>query len=108
MKRCVRAAVEGLGDKVLRGRGGLRQFDKWYSDKHVGNLAKDSDHYWVAFGPAKFRDGAHQTISLYEQKLDVFVNVELSPAIKKLIKKIEGGGFRQGHVQTPSAIHGAY
>jgi hypothetical protein len=32
---------------------------------------------------------AHQTISLYEESLDVFVNVELLPAVKKLRKRIE-------------------
>jgi len=96
LKRSVRATVEGLGDKVLLGKQGLKGFNKWYSDKHIGNLARESDHYWVAFGPAKdFRNWAHQTISLYEQKLDVFVNVELLPAIKRLRKKIKGGGFRK-------------
>lgn len=102
-KRWVRGAVEGLGDKVLRGKGGLKHFNKWYSDTHVGNLAKDSDHYWVAFGPDKFRDWAHQTISLYEERLDVFVNVELLPIIKRLRNKIRSGaGFRQVMCELPS------
>jgi len=102
-KKWVRGAVEALGDKVLRGKDGLKRFDAFYSDKHVGNLAKESDHYWVAFGPAKdFRQRAHQTISLYEQKLDVFVNVELLPPIKKLRKKIENGGFRKVICDLPA------
>lgn len=107
-QRWVRGAVEGLADVVLEGNDGLRDFDKWYSDKHVGNLAKDADHYWVAFGPAKdFRNWAHQTISLYEQKLDIFVNVELFPAIKKLRRKIEGGDFRKvvSKLPAPFTIH---
>jgi hypothetical protein len=95
-KKWVRGAVEGLADKVLGGKSGLKRFNKFYSDKHVGNLGKDDDHYWVAFGPAKgFRNLAHQTIALDEQKLSVFVNVELLPAIKKLRKRIKGGGFRK-------------
>lgn len=101
-KQWVRGAVEGLGDKVLNGKGGLKRFNEFYSDKHVGNLASDSDHYWVAFGPAEnFRKRAHQTISLYEQWLDVFVNVELLPAIKRLRKKISSGGFRKVMCDLP-------
>ena len=61
MKRSVRGTVEALGDKVL---AGLKKFDKFYSAKHVGNLAKESDHYWVAFGPSKFGNLAHKTIAL--------------------------------------------
>lgn len=99
----VRGAVEGLADKVLQGKEGLKRFNKWYSHKHVGNLPKDSDHYWVAFGPQKkFRNSAHQTISLYEQKLDVFVNVELLPAIKKLRSKIKSGGFQEVMCSLPA------
>lgn len=95
-KRWVRGAVDALGEKVLNGKEGLKSFDDFYSDKHVGNLTSDSDHYWLAFGPAKdFRDQAHQTISLYEQWLDVFVNVELLSPIKRLRRKITDGGFRK-------------
>lgn len=100
-KKWVRGAVEGLADKVLNDKQGLKQFDSFYEDKHVGNF-KDADHYWVAFGPKGFRERAHQTISLYEQKLDVFVNVELLPPIKKLRKKVvSGAGFRQVVSQLP-------
>lgn len=103
MKRSVRGAIEGLGDRVLRGKDGLKKFNKFYTAKHVGNLSKDSDHYWVAFGPEKdFRTWAHQTISLYEQKLDVFVNVELLPAIKKLRKKVKSNGFRDVMCSLPA------
>ena len=102
-KKWVRGAVDGLADKVLHGKQGLRQFNEFYADKHVGNLGKDSDHYWAAFGPPNFRKLAHQTISLYEQKLDVFVNVELLPAIKKLRRKIKSGsGFRQVMCDIPA------
>ena len=89
-KKWVRATVEALADKVLEGDQGLKQFKSFYESKHIGNLGKESDHYWVAFGPVNFRESAHQTISLYEESLDVFVNVELLPAVKKLRKKIQG------------------
>ena len=103
MKKWVRDAVAGLGDKVLFGKDGLQKFDDFYSHKHIGNLAKESDHYWVAFGPEKsFRNWAHQTISLYEQKLDVFVNVELMPPIRRLRKKIKAGGFREVMCDLPA------
>lgn len=101
-KNWVRGAVESLGDRVLACKDGLKKFSKFYSDKHVGNLGKESDHYWVAFGPDKFRDFAHQTISLYEQKLDVFVNVELLPPIERLRKKIRDGGFRKVMCSLPA------
>ena len=102
-QRWVRSAVDGLAESVLEGKDGLREHDSWYSGKTVGNLNKDSDHYWVAFGPEKeFRNWAHQTISLYEQKLDVFVNVELLPAIKRLRKKIQSGEFRKLVASLPA------
>lgn len=102
-KRWVRGAVEGLGEKALLGTTGLKHFDSFYSDRHVGNLAKDSDHYWVAFGPARdFRKWAHQTISLYEQKRDVFVNVELLSPMKRLRRKIKSGGFRKVMCNLPA------
>jgi hypothetical protein len=88
-KQWVRGTVEALADKVLGGDKGLKQFNSFYGSKHVGNLGKESDHYWVAFGPEHFRELAHQTISLYEESLDVFVNVELLPAVKKLRKKVQ-------------------
>jgi hypothetical protein len=94
--------VEGLADKVLNGKQGLKKFNSFYEDKHVGNFGMEADHYWAAFGPPDFRDHAHQTISLYEQYLDVFVNIELMPAVKKLRKKMQkGAGFRQVICKLP-------
>lgn len=107
-QRWVRGAVEGLADRVLNGSDGLRSFDGWYSNRHIGNLPKEADHYWVAFGPAKdFRNLAHQTISLHEQKLDVFVNVELLPAIKRLRRKFDDGNFRKviSKLPAPFTVH---
>jgi hypothetical protein len=101
-QRWVRSAVDGLAERVLNGKDGLKAFNSWYSGKHIGNLGWNSDHYWVAFGPENFRNLAHQTISLYEQKLDVFVNVELLPAVKKLRKKINTGEFREALSSLPS------
>jgi hypothetical protein len=101
-KKWVRGTVEALADAVLQGDQGLKVFNGFYENKHVGNFGKESDHYWVAFGPAKFRDFAHQTISLYEQALDVFVSVELLPAVKKLRKQIQNDAlFRKVMCQLP-------
>lgn len=103
MQRWVRSAVDGLAERVLNGDGGLKALDPWYSHKTIGNLPWDADHYWVAFGPDQtFRNSAHQTISLFEQHLDVFVNVELLPAIKKLRRKIKDGGFREVMANLPA------
>jgi len=102
-QKWVRGAVDGLAEKVLNGKDGLKTFDEWYSHKTVGNFAKGADHYWVAFGPEKeFRNWAHQTLALFEQKLDIFVNVELLPAIKRLRKKIENGEFRKVLCSLPA------
>ncbi len=62
----------------------------FYRDYHVGQLRLKDDHCWVAFGPGntEFKLWAHQTISLYAYKLDVFVNVELKPAVVRLRKRI--------------------
>jgi hypothetical protein len=100
-KKWVRDTVDALADKVLQGRQGLRHFDKFYAEKHVGNLGKKSGHCWVAFGPSGLGKLAHQTVSLGEQELYVFVNVELLPVINKLRKKI-GNGFRQVMCDIPA------
>jgi hypothetical protein len=101
-KKWLRGTVEALADKVLQGNHGLRLFNKYYEDKHVGNFGKEDDHYWVAFGTPDFRNQAHQTISLYEQWLDVFVNVELLPAVKRLRKKtLNDAPFRDVICQLP-------
>jgi len=56
----------------------------------VGRLQLKDEECWVAFGPGKreYRRWAHQTVSLRAYALDVFVNVELKPAIVRLRKKI--------------------
>jgi hypothetical protein len=105
-KQWVRATVEALADKVLDGDRGLKQFNSFYGSKHVGNLGKEADHYWVAFGPnnfSEFKKLAHQTISLYEESLDVFVNVELLPAMNRLRRRIESSDapFRNLVCQLP-------
>ncbi len=98
-KRWVRGAMEGLADKVLDGPKGLKMLDSFYSHAHVGNIGKNDDHSWVAFGPDNFTTltrQAHLTVAMYEDKLDVFVNVELLPAVDRLREKIKAGdGFRQ-------------
>jgi len=102
-QRWVRSAIEGLGERVLNGKKGLRHLDPWYASTCVGNLPWDASHFWVAFGPEKtFRNAAHLTISLYEDRLDVFVNIELLPAIKKLRQKIAKKQFREAMARLPA------
>lgn len=102
-KEWVRKTMQALGERILSDPYGLRVFNAFYEDYHIGNLGSESDHYWVAFGPKDFRNVAHQTISLYEYGLDVFVNVELLPAVEKLRKRIQDddSSFRQVVSQLP-------
>jgi len=90
-KTLIRRAMEGFGDRVL---AGLQEVDpSFYEIRHVGNYAFGTDHFWVAFGPtggpSVFGKRAHQTVSLYEYGIEVFVNVEHQPAIKMLKKKLK-------------------
>lgn len=90
-KRWVRDIMGALAKKVLNGPNGLHNFDSsFYREFHVGNFGVEDEHYWVAFGPGDpdFKQVAHQTISVYDYGLDVFVNVELLPAVRKLRKKL--------------------
>jgi hypothetical protein len=103
-KKWVRDTMKALAEKVLHSSQGLKAFNGFYEDYHVGNFSSEDDHYWVAFGPAEFREWAHQTISLYDYGLDVFVNVELLPAVKRLREKIQGNEplFRQTISELPA------
>jgi hypothetical protein len=102
-KKWVRGTVEALANELLQGKQGLKRFNGFYTDKYVGNLGEKSDHYWVVFGPSVFKDWAHQTVSLGEQELFVFVNVELLPVVRRLRKKIKDGkGLRQVMCSIPA------
>jgi hypothetical protein len=102
-KKWVRDTMRALAEKVLYGDQGLKAFDRFYEGYHIGRFGPEDDHYWVAFGPKEFKQSAHQTISLYEYGLEVFVNVELLPVIKKLREKIQSNEplFRQVISQLP-------
>jgi len=56
----------------------------------MGTIRLEDTYCWVAFGPGdlRYRQWAHQTISLDSYALEVFVNVELKPTIDRLRKKI--------------------
>jgi hypothetical protein len=84
--------MEALGEKVLNGLGSIDRDRSFYRASHVGNFLAEDDHFWVAFGHVgpKFGNWAHQTVSLYDYGLDVFANVELLPAVKKLRRKVRG------------------
>ena len=113
-KKWVRDTMQAFANKILNGTDGLRSFnDAFYRDNHVGNLGLNDDHCWVAFfGPENGgQDGpignwAHQTVSIYDYGLDVFVNVELKPAVDKLRKKISRN--RQAFRDTISKLPGSF
>jgi len=89
-QKWIRDTMERFGEKVLkRKQGGLKAFNPFYATYHVGNFGPEDDHFWVAFGPENFTKFCHQTISLYDYGLDIFVNLELVPVVNKLKKKIQ-------------------
>jgi len=88
-KKWIRDTMGLFAEKVLHNPNGLQVLDaSFYKSYHVGIFGTEDDHFWVAFGPEKFREVSHQTIALYDYGLDVFVNVELLPAVKKLRTKM--------------------
>jgi hypothetical protein len=87
-RQWVRGTMRSFAEKVL---DKLQILDgSFYQGYHAGQLQLKDDHCWVAFGPGntEFKLWAHQTMSLYAHGLDVFVNVELKPAVVRLRKKI--------------------
>jgi len=86
-RRWVRDTVQSFAEKI---KAELNDLDSFYQDYDVGTLRSKDEACWVAFGPGKrkYRQWAHQTVSLKAYALDVFVNVELKPAIVRLRKKI--------------------
>jgi hypothetical protein len=87
-RQWVCGTMRSFAEKILEG---LQTVDSsFYQDHDVGRLFLKDDHCWAAFGPKdkKYRRLAHQTVSLYDYGLDVFVNVELKPAVDRLRKRI--------------------
>ena len=86
-RKWVRDTVEAFAVKVY---ANLKSLVPFYQDYDMGNLSLKHDYCWVAFGPEqkKYREWAHQTISLNAQGIEVFVNIETKPAIDKLRKKL--------------------
>ncbi len=87
-RKWVRDTVEAFAVKV---HAGLQGFNAFYEDYDVGNLSRNHEQCWVAFGPSQnaYRQLAHQTISVDAHGIEVFVNVELKPAIERLRKRIQ-------------------
>lgn len=104
MRQKVRGTVQSFAEKIL---GGLQAFDSsFYQSYDVGTLRLKDKYCWVAFGPGdkKYRQWAHQTVSLNAYALDVFVNVELKPAIDRLRQRInqDKRAFRRVIAELPS------
>jgi hypothetical protein len=68
----------------------LRKSIPFYRYVDLGRLNLSDMYCWAAFGPdpKAYRNLAHQTISADSQGLNIFVNVELKPAVEKLRDKI--------------------
>jgi len=102
MRQKVKGTVQSFAEKIL---SGLQAFDSsFYQSYDVGPLRLKDKYCWVAFGPGdkEYRQWAHQTISLYAYKLDVFVNVELIDAVDRLRKKIHQD--KQAFRETVSSL----
>jgi hypothetical protein len=71
-------------------RDELRKSIPFYQYVDPGRLNLSDIYCWAAFGPdpKAYRNLAHQTISADSQGLNIFVNVELKPAVEKLRSKI--------------------
>jgi hypothetical protein len=110
-KTLIRRTMEGFGDKVLE--GGLQKlYPAFYEDRFVGKYHPGAEHFWVAFGPtggpSVFGKKAHQTVSLHEHGLEVFVNVEHQPAIKMLKKKLSDQADEKEFRQIVSGLPGPF
>jgi hypothetical protein len=102
-RQWVRGTMRSFAERILEG---LQTVDSsFYQDYDVGRLLLKYDHCWAAFGPKdkKYRGLAHQTVSLHKCGLDVFVNVELKPAVDRLKKKIDQDkqAFREAISRLP-------
>jgi hypothetical protein len=86
-RRWVRAQFDDFAGQVLEGLNGVEPF---YERHEVGVLRISESHCWAAFGPTKYRNVTHQTISIASDGLRVFVNAELKRAtdrIKAVLKQ---------------------
>lgn len=104
-KRLIRRTMEQFGEKILN--NGLKAVNpSFYEEPWVGKLSTGGDHFWVAFGPMGgpnvFGKKAHQTVSLYDFGLDIFVNVEKQLAIKMLRRRILND--KQGFIDIMSGL----
>lgn len=63
----------------------------FYQYVDLGRIKLSDTSCWAAFGNSKekYRNLAHQTITADSQGLNIFVNVELKPAVEKLRYKIK-------------------
>jgi hypothetical protein len=101
-RQWVRDTVQSFAEKI---KAELLAFDSFYQSYHMGTLHLKDEACWVAFGPGdhEFKQWAHQTISLNAYALDVFINVELKPAIDRLKGKIrqDRKAFREVIARLP-------
>ena len=107
-RRWVRDTMQSFAEKI---QARLWAFDSFYEDYDPGTLRLKDDHCWAAFGPGdkEYRQWAHQIVSLYAYALDVFVNVELKPAVDRLRKKMrqDKKAFREviAKLPAPFSVH---
>ncbi|MCX6997598.1 MAG: hypothetical protein NTV49_11045 [Kiritimatiellaeota bacterium] len=83
-RKWVRESMTAFGERVS-----AKIKDLGYPKYDVGNLHRQDEHCWVAFGKQDYRNQAHQTVAVNSNGIDVFVNVELKPATDELKAKID-------------------
>jgi hypothetical protein len=101
----IHGRMELFGQKLLS--KGLQQLaPSFYKDYHVGVFHPEEDEsFWVAFGFEDLDDllkAAHQTVSLSEAKLEVYVRVGSVAAIDLLRRGI--GKHRESFLETVAGL----
>jgi hypothetical protein len=90
-KRIMRDVMTKFGQELLA--AGIQALDpNLYEQSWPGNLSAKGHHFWVAFvpkgNPRSFVKKVHQTVSLSEQGLDVFINFESQHTVNLLRKRV--------------------
>jgi hypothetical protein len=88
----------------------LKKTIPFYQYVDLGRIKLSDTYCWAAFGNSKgtYRNLAHQTIAADSQGLNVFVNVELKPAVEKLRNKIRNSHLEWRKIVSELHRHSAF
>lgn len=88
----------------------LKKSIPFYQYVDLGRIKLSDTYCWAAFGKSKetYRNLAHQTISADSQGLNIFVNVELKPAVEKLRDKIRNSHSEWRKIVSELHWHSAF